>query len=208
MKWNVNFIGQQERIWKEDIVHFRALPQNWPVETEKPPETLARKTRNSIEVLSPLQAYNFTATPTCSVQYDIAVLIYFAVIKFWCEAYGQHVFVLNNSAPISTECSDKSSLIFIFATRTLWRRFLKASILHASTRTWGNQIWTLYTESWVWKPRMWNDYRKGIDKSVIVLATKQFNYSCMIMEDKGNLCSGVIQLVHILHTIRKKKKTM
>jgi hypothetical protein len=45
---------------------------------------------------------------------------------------------------------------------------------------------------------MWNDYRKGIDKSVIVLATKQFNYSCMIMEDEGNLCSGIIQLVHIL----------
>jgi hypothetical protein len=62
------------------------------------------------------------------------------VLKFWCDAYGQHVFVLNNSAPISTVCSNekkvKSSLLFIFATRTLWCRFLKASILHASTPTW------------------------------------------------------------------------
>jgi hypothetical protein len=73
-------MGQQERISKEDIVvHFWVLPQNWPAETEKPPETLTGITRNSIEILTPLQAYNFTATPTCSVQYDIAVLIYFAV---------------------------------------------------------------------------------------------------------------------------------
>jgi hypothetical protein len=73
-------MGQHERIWKEDIfAHFRDLPQNWPAETERPPETLARITRNSIEILTLLQAYNFTASQTCSVQYDIAVLIYFAV---------------------------------------------------------------------------------------------------------------------------------
>jgi hypothetical protein len=72
-------MGEQEHIRKDVIAHFRALQQNWPAEAEKPPETSARIRRNSIEILTPLQVYNFTATPTCSVQYDIAVLICFPV---------------------------------------------------------------------------------------------------------------------------------
>jgi hypothetical protein len=96
-------------------------------------------------ILTAPQAYNFRAIPTCSVQYYIAVLIDFTVSLNFDVRLTVNMLLFSTTLHQSQrECSDgmkvKSSLFFIFATRTLWCRFLKAQILHAWTPTRRNQI--------------------------------------------------------------------